>query len=77
VGTPGRWTPGGAEPLCTGHRDDGACPAGSAGWAGGAGGVCWPVSPEDTGCATSRGGDPLFALFGLGLLVVITRRRRR
>lgn len=74
----GQCTTDGVDTLCTGACDDGtSCPSGYACYAAGASGVCWPVPPEDTGCATSPGGDPMFALFGLGVLVVVTRRRRR
>jgi uncharacterized protein (TIGR03382 family) len=38
--------------------------------------VCWPAPEEDGGCSTSSNSSPLFALLGLGALVMIVRRRR-
>jgi MYXO-CTERM domain-containing protein len=68
----------GVDSVCTGACDGGtSCPSGYACYQAGASSVCWPVPPEDGGCATSGTSDPLFAVFGLGVLVVVTRRRRR
>jgi uncharacterized protein (TIGR03382 family) len=38
--------------------------------------VCWPGAGDDGGCSTSSNGSPLFALLGLGALVMIVRRRK-
>ena len=42
------------------------------------GGVCWPTSDLDTGCGCSSHGElPPTALFGLGVLALLFRRRSR
>jgi uncharacterized protein (TIGR03382 family) len=63
--------------LCTGQCDAGnACPSGYACLsASGGAGVCWPAA-DGGGCSSSGGGSPLFALLGLGALVMLARRRK-
>jgi MYXO-CTERM domain-containing protein len=77
----GQCSTDGVDSVCTGACDGGtSCPSGYACYAAGASSVCWPVPPEDTGCSTSSPSgkrDPMFAIFGLGVLVLVTRRRRR
>ncbi|MBA2538999.1 MAG: hypothetical protein H0V17_05140 [Deltaproteobacteria bacterium] len=42
------------------------------------GGLCWPSDDIDTGCGCSSGGElPVTSLFGLGLVALLFRRRRR
>jgi len=68
----------GTNMLCTGACDTGqSCPDGYTCYATAAdSGVCWPAPKQDGGCSTSSGPSPLLALFGLGALLVLGRRRR-
>lgn len=66
----------GTNSLCTGACDAGTCPSGYDCLDDGGAGVCWP-SAESGGCSSTSGGSPLpFALAGLGLALVLARRRR-
>jgi len=71
----------GTSQLCTGSCDvvdgKGVCPDGYTCYqSGGAAGVCWPK--EETGCcSTSTSNTPWHALFGLGVLALVIRRKRR
>jgi MYXO-CTERM domain-containing protein len=74
----GQCSTDGVDNVCTGACDGGSsCPSGFACYQAGASSVCWPAPGDDGGCATSGTGNPLFAVFGLGVLVAVTRRRRR
>ncbi len=68
----------GTDTLCTGDCDEGSkCPSGySCLGASGGNGVCWPA-PDEGGCASTGTDVPAsLPLFGLGLLVLLVRRRR-
>ncbi|NVB84923.1 MAG: PEP-CTERM sorting domain-containing protein [Kofleriaceae bacterium] len=67
----------GASGLCTDDCDAGnKCPSGFACVDAGGTNVCWP-SDDDGGCSTNGSDVPAsLPLFGLGLLVLIVRRRR-
>ena len=69
----------GTDMKCTGACDAGAvCPDGFSCLETAPGsGVCWPSGGGDGGgCAASHDGSPWLALFGLGALVLLVRRRR-
>ncbi|MBL0217655.1 MAG: serine protease [Myxococcales bacterium] len=51
------------------------CPSGFDCIASGGGGACWPTAKDDSGC-NAGGGSPAPALFGLGLVALVLRRRR-
>jgi uncharacterized protein (TIGR03382 family) len=52
------------------------CPVGLECIAAGAGGACWPI-PEDTGCCDASGKNAGSMLFGIALVGLVLRRRRR
>jgi uncharacterized protein (TIGR03382 family) len=67
----------GSTHACTGPCDNGtSCPSGYACVSAGTTSVCWPSGDEGGGCSTSGGGSPALALFGLGALVTLVRRKR-
>lgn len=51
------------------------CPSGFECIASGAAGACWPTSTDDGGC-NAGGGSPAPALFALGFVALVLRRRR-
>jgi MYXO-CTERM domain-containing protein len=68
----------GTSSLCTGACDAGAsCPTGFTCYETTPGaGVCWPAEEEKGGCSTGTDQSPLLALFGLGAVLLIVRRRK-
>jgi uncharacterized protein (TIGR03382 family) len=67
----------GSTHACTAPCDNGTtCPSGYACVAAGAENVCWPSKSSGGGCSTTGGGSPGLALFGLGVLVTLMRRKR-
>lgn len=59
--------------------DTTSCPSGFDCLAGGAGGVCWPTpgAQDGGGCCDASGQGAPTALFGIGLIGLVMRRRRR
>lgn len=58
--------------------DDSTCPDGFDCLDGGGAGACWPSSgDDDSGCCDSSGRGGPTALFAIGLMALVIRRRRR
>jgi uncharacterized protein (TIGR03382 family) len=66
----------GSQSLCTAPCDPGnKCPSGFECTEAGAGGVCWP-SQDTGGCSTGSGPGPMMPIVGLGVFLLMIRRRK-